>query len=552
MGVDVAAEVEGAELSAAVGATPPPIQMDDLCKRVVEVQLMKGFLEATHLNRGSVLVANYDSAWRKRDLHHRTEATLADVKSRLQQANIILTTFRWVHEELLPAGCFTATTTSGGHIHTGGLKLKLRQPLLTDLQHKVHAILAMDAPIAAALEKQEGLEQGIVQRLKWAAGANPTLADVLKQFEGTQRSRQKVMDNEKNTSMEIVRLCNAILHFECFRSASSDAKLADAAFLELLQVFHRVAQLQGSCQTTVSVDEEALLKDMPMSDDTDADEWMRGAKDFAEISLESVREMKVTTALQLDRHRTSMNRLLGKIKLQLATHHKLMSEVRAILKNLAKYEEQIQGSDLDEGVRGYLSRYKQYSEEFSSLITSINSDLILTRGDDCDESRDQPPVTESSASEEVMQQIGEIIKSTLNLLQDTPKIYDNLVELAKPLLSLQTGVSAADDNKIDADMQDKNLSPQLSPFKRPSSMLLAPGKNSEGSGTLSTAGAAAVVTATTTASKLPVGSSNAAVSRDPRTGRALQERNSYAVNVWRRVKLKLEGRDPDPSLKTSV
>jgi hypothetical protein len=40
--------------------------------------------------------------------------------------------------------------------------------------------------------------------------------------------------------------------------------------------------------------------------------------------------------------------------------------------------------------------------------------------------------------------------------------------------------------------------------------------------------------------------------RDPRTGKALQERNTYAVNVWRRVKAKLEGRDVDPNQRMSV
>lgn len=34
--------------------------------------------------------------------------------------------------------------------------------------------------------------------------------------------------------------------------------------------------------------------------------------------------------------------------------------------------------------------------------------------------------------------------------------------------------------------------------------------------------------------------------------KAIQERNSYAVSVWRRVKMKLDGRDPDPSKRLSV
>lgn len=30
-----------------------------------------------------------------------------------------------------------------------------------------------------------------------------------------------------------------------------------------------------------------------------------------------------------------------------------------------------------------------------------------------------------------------------------------------------------------------------------------------------------------------------------------QERNAYAMSVWRRVKFKLEGRDPDPGIRSS-
>lgn len=33
---------------------------------------------------------------------------------------------------------------------------------------------------------------------------------------------------------------------------------------------------------------------------------------------------------------------------------------------------------------------------------------------------------------------------------------------------------------------------------------------------------------------------------------AVQERNAYALNVWRRVRMKLEGRDPQPSRKYST
>ena len=33
---------------------------------------------------------------------------------------------------------------------------------------------------------------------------------------------------------------------------------------------------------------------------------------------------------------------------------------------------------------------------------------------------------------------------------------------------------------------------------------------------------------------------------------AIQERNSYAVGVWKRIKMKLDGRDPDVNRRLSV
>lgn len=46
--------------------------------------------------------------------------------------------------------------------------------------------------------------------------------------------------------------------------------------------------------------------------------------------------------------------------------------------------------------------------------------------------------------------------------------------------------------------------------------------------------------------------SSQGIVRDKRTGKALQEQNTYAVGVWRRVKAKLDGRDPDPTYRMTV
>ncbi|CAB3995316.1 serine threonine- kinase SMG1 [Paramuricea clavata] len=57
---------------------------------------------------------------------------------------------------------------------------------------------------------------------------------------------------------------------------------------------------------------------------------------------------------------------------------------------------------------------------------------------------------------------------------------------------------------------------------------------------------------TTPGSIAPSVSKKSSAMRDPRTGKAVQERNMYAIGVWKRVKAKLDGRDIDPTKRMSV
>ena len=553
MGVDVAAEVEGGRVSAAYEA--PTILIDELCKKMVETQLTQGLVEVSHLNRGSTLIANYDAAWRESDLHHRAEVALADSESRLQRANVHSTLFRWVHEDSLPA--------DGANASLGGSKLQLRQPLLAELQREVHSLLAWDAPIAAAVDQSESLEQGIVQRLKWGSGANPSLAEILHLFESTRQARRKLVESEKQTFVEIVRLANAILHFEAFRSTSAEAQTADAHFLELLQSFHGVAELQAACQTAVSLEEEALLQAIPMTEETDMDRWIHEAQELCEASVQGMREVKEKTATRLRGHRSAIMRLHDQTQLQFGKHHQIIAEVTGVLKHLAKYEEET-AADPEGGVRGFMTKYKRYLEDFSRLISTIKADSFRPRVEGDEEEEEEEMEKEKEEEEkkqgeegdvlsaaqkrpktwsEVEEGIGAMIESALNLLQDTSKIYDSLVELAKPLISMQRGllaedhqrpIAAANDDDDDDDdnsTREKQLSTRdHSPTKYPSSgWLVAPSTTKTTTTTTKHSNDSSVATPVTAPTEGATGPSSAvkpssthgrAVTRDPRTGKA--------------------------------
>ena len=138
------------------------------------------------------------------------------------------------------------------------------------------------------------------------------------------------------------------------------------------------------------------------------------------------------------------------------THCKLMSDVKSLIKSMTKIE------DYGTQTQQFVSDYRQYIDNFSSLFSKFKKDMNLEDVKTC--------------------------VDYLHLLeQRTEQIYGDLLNLEakrnRPQLIRQDCVS-------------------VSPAK------MAKQENTKG-----------------------------------------QQRNAYAVNVWRRVKMKLEGRDPDPGRK---
>ena len=135
--------------------------------------------------------------------------------------------------------------------------------------------------MSSVQDKLSQLESSIEQRLKWAAGANPSLNPTLERFESTLKERKRLImvcdyfssclcdcdynflwllgrnlchihplyfpssilkhvsmihsQVESKYSSDICGISNAILHFEAFRTRTSEALAADQTLASLVQ-----------------------------------------------------------------------------------------------------------------------------------------------------------------------------------------------------------------------------------------------------------------------------------------------------------------------------
>ncbi|XP_067939464.1 serine/threonine-protein kinase SMG1-like [Watersipora subatra] len=462
------------------------VSIDDLCKKGLDRRTHTG----TQLSQANALISAFESSWKKQDHVKRYTNSRNLLKVLVSQQKMYLSCYEWLHEDLLSAAAPEAVSHSQ----------PTRKEVLTELHGSLSALLSTNATYQELIEKLATPEAAISQRLKWAAGANPKLMPTLSDFEKSQQTRDSILSKQTSIMKDLVGHCRSILHLETMRSKSQEASALSIKFEQLIE---RCLEVCQTLETDEQLSEQQRMM-MSLMSKTDRQKtgnaFLGRAHDAAQSHLSTVtskiKNLNKSTAHVLEKYHSSVTSLQHDT---LNAHHKLISEVRAVLKTLAKEEMEDPGQ-LGSRVQDYLRDYKLFSEKLSLAIKMAS----------------QEKLTEQLRSD--------VAAAISDLDDDIESIFTRLIELAKPL-------AAVEDVTQNADVNSTNAVEGLS--------------NAEAAPPTAVHMSSAHATVTS-------GSQAEKKQRDPKTGKAVQERNSYAVSVWRRVKMKLDGRELDPNKKMSV
>ncbi|XP_062840999.1 serine/threonine-protein kinase SMG1 isoform X2 [Trichomycterus rosablanca] len=518
LGTDLIAQVEAKDFGA-----EGKVSLDDLCKKAVEQGVQAGRLSQLLLNRATVLASSYDTAWKKLDLVRRLELSIDACKVSLQRAQLHIAMFQWQHEDVL-----------GTRTQPMSVSPPPRSIILSNMKKKLYKLSQDDAAIGSVQEKLATLEGSIEQRLKWAGGANPALTPVLQDFEGTIAERRALVMKESQRASQVTFLCSTVLNFEGLRTRTPEALSMDTALFDLVKRCQATCSYAAQFNTSVSSLELQLLHRLSpvMELSISAPEWLVCAQKHLSQETSSQRALQEEREQQLDGVTESLQLLVDTIKGILSNHNRLLADVKHLLRSMAKDEENAlaEGEEVtyEGSVRQFLSEYKAWQDNVQIVLFTV----VQATG--------QPRSLEQV---ELLQEIPATLKE---LKVQSQSVYNGLVGFASPLVTekgsdgasptstVQTSFAAAvrcSMVKTQPESMSQNARKALprnfgTPADTPPSTLIV-----------------------TTKSLAP--SPKRAV-RDPKTGRAVQERNSYAVGVWKRVKAKLEGRDVDPNRRMSV
>ncbi|XP_030839844.1 serine/threonine-protein kinase SMG1 isoform X2 [Strongylocentrotus purpuratus] len=503
---------------------PYKLPLDDLCQKAAQEAVETGRVDGPEGSSVQHIIRMYDTASRARGEACQQHQSLENAQDINRRAQTQLLRFQWLYEDILQA----AGPDRAGYQFIP----PARSAIMSDMRKRLQALQSIEGAIGTMQERALGVQGRVCQRLKWAAGANPSLANVMKDVDASIQDKTQLYTLETKRASEIGALCHAILHFEGMRTRTSESVYADNGFHDILQRCLQVCNSLETRSANLSLAEEDYLALKPLTIDRPINnKWIKGLSESIRKKVTECQGKAAEAEAKIEADKETVQTMVDVVKMGLTTHNELMSEVKGMLRVIAEDEEG--GSAGMAEAQRFKTFYKQYSETFATMLGRI-----LT--------------TSSHDNSEKLQELIEVKPTIHSLIDHVKGMYDRLVCIATQSTEDEDGEG---DKKSVSGSTEAPGTTDSKPTKPPGGELTEEDLRPQGKPTTKQQQQVKIREvhhATPPTAKQGQAKGSPAIMRDPRTGKIIQVRNTYAINVWRRVKGKLDGRDPEPSKRLAV
>ena len=480
-----------------------PVSIEELCK--VTNEQYEETLPPFVVQQVRQLFSQHDYTWREYDKARRLLTNLENCKQSMQRTRGITARFQWLHEESLIQP----------DVHYPWIGPQ-RSALLTNIKKVLSDQLS--AGILTVQDKISSQHFRISQRLQWAAGANPTLNTTVDEFERALGQRKQVLQEEEEMYQTVYKWSESVIHLESSHTRIPALINTDK---ELMALLHRCADVMlklKTCKEELSqVSDVVSVIELPIDGSPLTHDWLENR--LKEVVTERARIIseKKAASSKLAKHKESVLSDLEKLKTYNKTHRKLMVEVWPHLTSLARLEDLPSAGLIHPGPRTFIGQQNKFGEETKAFLQTAQEMIA------CDMS----------------------LAKTTWPSKTKPEDFAGLKRAAASLRNLSEYLL----NQLRS-FTDQLFQGTLSDGLK---WILPSHLNSELAKSISSGSLTSNLgQSTESEQQTKIYRSSQGVVRDRRTGKALQEQNSYAVGVWRKVKAKLDGRDPDPTCRKTV
>lgn len=245
-GIDI--DVDGEINLVDVGAQNV-ISMEELCCKSIDKYIRNEKLPKMILSQATTICWNLDGAWRKLCTVQNIQNQVTCQQNTMLRTQLILTAHFWMNEEAL-------TKQTGFSI----IPTRNRATVILKLDETTKTLTALQSTVQRQKDELSVLTTAINQRLKWAAGANPQLVDMMNDYVSTISNRQNLIDKIGLLAAIAIKENSAILQYEKLRVTTTEALDEDQKFLNLISRWEKCCKLVQTVTNVVTPVEEALIE----------------------------------------------------------------------------------------------------------------------------------------------------------------------------------------------------------------------------------------------------------------------------------------------------
>jgi PI-3-kinase-related kinase SMG-1 len=249
----------------------------------------------------------------------------------------------------------------------------------------------------------------VLQRLKWAVGANPLINDLMNKFESISHAKAINYERESVLAEKALKFILAIINYEMLRVKTQKAVLSDEELLRFLHQWESVCLAERSVAHTVSPIEEGLIELLHPEGPIDM-AWIENVTSLIDDMINQVHSEIDSNEKTMVNAQDSLHLSAHKLRNLMSVHHRIFGDIKNLLKNILKYDECGAGNG-NELLREYFAKYKNFLDN----VTELHGNVL---------SKDFTDV--------MMKQIKEQVERATHISND---IYNELFSFEKTLLS---------------------------------------------------------------------------------------------------------------------
>lgn len=283
-----------------------------------------------------------------------TRQSVCQQSSFIECIDNLCNSYQWLHADTLQAMNPTSPTS--------------RNSLLIQLQKNIQILSSWKASIAKIDEELQQCRVVLMQRLKWAAGANPVVNELMKNFETISTAKAHQLERDRKIVENVTRKCTAILNFEMMRFNTHVVVLSDDEFLSLLKQWEVACLALKNVVNTINPVEESLVELLDPEGSVDRD-WIEKVMSLIDDIIHKLHGDIDTKERSAGHARDCLDMSAQKLRNFIATHHRISTDVKNLLKSILKHDE---GEQM-RALREYREKHKAFMEQITELHGNVLS-----------------------------------------------------------------------------------------------------------------------------------------------------------------------------------